>query len=106
MIHQQPPRSAAIRKRNSLRLLCWGWLPLALGWFLARGPGQVLPATIEAGGDLAAPYAGARAWAQGQNPYDDAVLADILRGAGRQSDGKGNPHFTIALYPPTAFPPL
>jgi hypothetical protein len=95
-----------MRERNYLRPLVWGWLLVALACFLVRGSGRLLPGTVEAGGDLAAPYAGARAWVRGQNPYDEVVLMEVLREAGREKGERGNPALTTPMYPPTTFPLL
>lgn len=51
--------------------------------------------------DLAAPYAGSIAVAEGDNPYDPASLGQILVRAGREADA--DPPFTPALYPPATF---
>ena len=67
----------------------------------ARGP---LRAVAPGGSaDFAAPYAAARAWLLGQNPYDQTLLADILVRQGRELGPDGQPAFTMSVYPPTTF---
>jgi hypothetical protein len=67
--------------------------------FLARGPWRAL----RSGHDLAPPYAATKAWLAGTNPYEPAVLRDVLLRSGRERDTQGNPEFTPSLYPPPTF---
>lgn len=79
------------------RWVIFAFLALTSTQFLLLGPRRA----ITGGLDLAAPYAGAKAWVQGRNPYDSAVLSGVLRKSKREAEA--NPAFTPALYPPPTF---
>lgn len=73
------------------------FLALASVQFVALGPARA----VRGGLDFAAPYAGAKAWVRGENPYDAGVLERVLKEAQREADA--DPAFTPALYPPPTF---
>ena len=72
---------------------------LAGALFFARG----IYRGLQNGYDFATPYAGSIAWVNGQNPYDKAVLAQVLRAAGREVRNDGGVDFTEPVYPTTVF---
>ncbi|HEY6374889.1 MAG TPA: glycosyltransferase family 87 protein [Edaphobacter sp.] len=71
---------------------------LASGLFLFRGPLRAESARVN---DFAAPYASARLWLQGRNPYDAHLFFPTWRAAGAP---KGNVYYnesgTHSVYPP------
>jgi len=81
-----------------LAILC----ALAALELIARGPARAL--RHQGAGDFAAPYAAARAWASGEDPYNQRALAVILRDQGRERDAEGRVLFTASVYPPMTFP--
>ena len=72
---------------------------LAGALFFARG----IYRGLQNGLDFAPHYAGSSAWLNGQNPYDKAVLARVLRTAGREVDSKGMPICPPPIQSPTAY---
>src|SRR5690349_14962632 len=79
------------------------WLPallLAAGaaYFVMRGPVRALAGMD--GRDLTVFYTATRAWLQGFDPYDHAVLADVAGAAGIVTEP------SRSLNPPTTFPLL
>lgn len=81
------------------RVLAWGFLTVASIVFILRGPMR----TTHSGDDLAPPYAAARTWLLGQNPYDCAALSHVLFSSGRETDEHGRRIEGGALYPPSTF---
>ncbi len=68
--------------------------------FIVRGPSRLLVRSDH--NDFIEPYASARAWLAGGNPYDSTTVAEVWRAAsGRTSSSRMAP-----MYPPSALPLL
>lgn len=82
---------------RSYRLVAaWSFVVLAAATFVVRGPAR---ATYMSD-DLAPVYGAARAWIQGENPYDGAELTRALFEGGREGDGRGRQVEGGAVYAP------
>src|SRR5437016_3114866 len=86
----------------SRRAWVWTFLIAASVYFGVRGPSRAL-FWGHRSADLAPPYAAARAWLFGKNPYNAKSLSDVLRGAGRELNAAGEPQSNTSLYPPPTF---
>lgn len=89
-------RAFVISRRASVWLAAL-LLTAGAAQFLVLGPRRAVTGSL----DFAAPYAGAKAWVKGLNPYDPATLAGILSRSGREINAE--PAFTPALYPAPTF---
>ena len=90
-------QSVRCQRGRPWRWLVVAFLALLLIQFVFRGPLRA----IRGGLDLAAPYAGTKAWVRGDNPYDLELLREILRTSGREADAV--PPLTPSVYPPPTF---
>lgn len=80
----------------------WAFLLVAVAAFVARGPTRALLFGHQSA-DLAAPYAATAAFVEGRNPYEHAVLEDVLASRGRERGPDGKAIVTTSLYPPSTF---
>jgi hypothetical protein len=92
------PEDAALQRSWSMnafstwgRAICWLLLLAAAAEFVWRG---LLRDVVT--DDFAAPYASARAWTMGQDPYDSDSLLVLLKEAGGHD-------LTVPVYPPGTF---
>lgn len=90
---------AARWSASRARAVAWVALVVALVYFAWRGIWR----GIGDGGDLAVGFAAARAWLQGVDPYDPAVLRTVLAAAGGGDLATGS-HLDVlrnVFFPPT-----
>lgn len=82
-----------IKNRSSLVRSTWvGLLLISGGLFLGRGVWRTADLELR---DYASPYAGARLFWQGENPYEKKLIDQALSSAGSPDS-----FFTAAVYPP------
>lgn len=85
--------------RFQLRFLLALFAVAAGVWFTVRGPLRMLSDSH----DFGTVYAGSRAWASGQDPYDHGVLADLWYQAGGTPQRVPTRELTPSVYPVSTF---